>query len=233
MTIDNEQLLDELGRATMLARRTRQENAMRHHHAHKGAHRVHPQPAPYPMTPSEDGMPGAAAPERAEGCGCHGHAHGEASHGHGPGQEHHHGHGCHGHGGHHGKGGCHGGGHGKRRVLAMLSMNEGISQKDLAFLLGIRPQSLSETLARLQEAEYIERRPDDADKRIMKVYLTDKGREHAQHCAQMHQAMAADVFSVLTEEEKDQLFTILNKLSQSLENRERAPKPGEGEPPVV
>ena len=101
-------------------------------------------------------------------------------------------------------------------------MNEGMSQKDLAFLLGIRPQSISEMLGKLEEQGFIERRTDENDKRVTKVFLTEKGREHAEHCAETHQAMAADVFSVLSEEEKDQLMTILEKLSNALEQRERS-----------
>ena len=216
MTIDNEQLLDELGRAAMLTRRTRHANAVAHHKSHKGHHGAPMQPAPYEM--------------EGEGRGCHG-PHGEGHQGHhGPHGEG--GCGCHGEGGH-GKGHCHGGGHGKRRVLALLAMKEGMSQKDIAFLLGIRPQSASEVLAKLQDQGFIERRQDEDDKRVTKVYLTEKGREHAKRCAEMHQAMAADVFSVLSEDEKEQLLSILSKLSESLEERERAPKADEDATPVV
>lgn len=247
MTIDNELLLDELGRATMLARRTRHANAVAHHKAHKGHHGAPLKPMPYETAAEDRGLQEGHCGEHHsphgggfdEACGCQGHGehrghHGKGHHGHhGPHGED--GCGCHGEGGHggYGKGRCHGGGHGKRRVLALLAMKEGMSQKDLAFLLGIRPQSASELLAKLQDQGFIERRQDENDKRVTKVYLTEKGREHAERCAQMHQAMAADVFSVLTEEEKEQLFTILGKLSESLERRERAPKADADETPVV
>ena len=38
------------------------------------------------------------------------------------------------------------------RAIAMIAMKEGINQKDLAFLLGIRPQTMGEILRKLEDA---------------------------------------------------------------------------------
>lgn len=146
--------------------------------------------------------------EQPEGCrhGSHHGHHGNPEGGHG-----------HGYGNHK----CHGGSgrHGQNRVLAVLMMQDGTSQKDLAYLLGIRPQSLSEALAKLEESGMIERRHNEDDKRVVNVYLTDAGRGRARKVAEDRKKNAADVFSVLTEEEKDQLSAILAKLSAQLEEQ--------------
>lgn len=144
----------------------------------------------------------------------------EADHPHGP-----HGHGheghpfdgprCHGDG--HGHKHGHGRRHGQARVLTMVSLREGISQKDLAFLLGIRPQTLGEMLQKLEERGLVERKKSESDGRVIEVSLTDEGRTRAAEIAERRALAAADMFAVLTDEEKDQLSSILDKLGAELD----------------
>jgi DNA-binding MarR family transcriptional regulator len=116
------------------------------------------------------------------------------------------------------------------RVIAMVAMQEGISQKDLAFLLGIRPQTLGEMLQKLEEHGLIERQKSEEDGRVIEVRLTEQGRELAAEIAERRKLVAADLFAVLSEEEKEQLASILDKLTVELEKyRPRRPK-HEGEP---
>lgn len=139
------------------------------------------------------------------------------------------GHGPHGHGGPHGMPDhdadhgygnhkCHGGSgrHGQNRILAALSMQDGASQKDLAYLLGIRPQSLTQALETLEGEEFVVRKQDDDDKRISRVYLTEKGKGRAQRVADDRKAYAENAFSMLTEDEREQLDAILGKISASI-----------------
>ena len=77
------------------------------------------------------------------------------------------------------------------RAIAMIAMKEGINQKDLAFLLGIRPQTMGEILRKLEDRGLVERKKSEADGRAIEVYLTD--------------------------EEKEQLGTILGKLEVELD----------------
>jgi DNA-binding MarR family transcriptional regulator len=105
-------------------------------------------------------------------------------------------------------------------------MREGLSQKDLAYLLGIRPQSLTEALAHLEETGLVERRHNERDARVINVFLTDAGRERAAKVAEDRKKSAADVFSVLDEDEKEQLGVILDKLTVGLEEQLSGRKPG-------
>ncbi len=66
---------------------------------------------------------------------------------------------------------------GQGRILAFLRMKDGISTKDLSYMLDIRVSSLNELLAKLEKAEYITRKPSETDKRIILIYLTQKGQE--------------------------------------------------------
>src|SRR5205809_2699502 len=62
------------------------------------------------------------------------------------------------------------------KVLGYLARNEGINQAGLADLLEIRPMTLVRQIDRMEEAGWIERRPDPADRRARRLYLTAKAR---------------------------------------------------------
>jgi len=62
------------------------------------------------------------------------------------------------------------------RTLGYLARNEGINQAGLADLLEIRPMTLVRQIDRMQEAGWIERQPDPADRRARRLYLTAKAR---------------------------------------------------------
>ena len=109
-------------------------------------------------------------------------------------------------------------GHGK--ILRALVQSDGMTQKDLAERLGIRPQSLTDALLRLEQQGAITRTLSERDKREQLVRITEAGRERARHVTQLHQMAAQTVLSVLSEEEKRQLSEILNKLIASGEETE-------------
>ncbi len=170
------------------------------------------------------GMPGEFAAE-----GGPSEAHVPEHAGHGPG--------CHGpHGGHgpHGRG--LGGRHGQVRALSLIAMQEGITQKDLAFLLGIRPQSAGEMLQKLEDHGLVERCKSETDARAIQLYLTEDGRTHAAEIERMRKVVAEDLFSVLTDDEKAQLAIILDKLQAELDkyrpHRHEAPAETAGDAPA-
>ena len=66
---------------------------------------------------------------------------------------------------------------GQGRIFAILKMQDGISTKDLSYLLGIRVSSLNELLAKMEKNGYLKREPSPTDKRIMLNWLTEKGRD--------------------------------------------------------
>ena len=59
----------------------------------------------------------------------------------------------------------------------MLKIQPEIKTRELAYLLGIRQQSLNELLNKLEKSGYVERRPYEKDKRVMVVHLTEKGKK--------------------------------------------------------
>ena len=62
------------------------------------------------------------------------------------------------------------------RVLSVLRRHEGINQGGLAELLEVEPITVCRMVDRLQEAGLVERRPDPADRRSWRLFLTAKAR---------------------------------------------------------
>lgn len=103
---------------------------------------------------------------------------------------------------------------GQGRVLTLLAMHSPIAQRELAYILGVRPQSLGEVLAKLESAELVERtvNPDDARARL--VTLTDTGKAKAQELADRP---TPNPLEALTPEERDQFLDMLQRVTAHLE----------------
>ncbi|MBR3746506.1 MAG: MarR family transcriptional regulator, partial [Selenomonadaceae bacterium] len=67
--------------------------------------------------------------------------------------------------------------HGQGRILTALSHMDTVSQKELGFIMDMRPQSLGELLQKLESNGYISRHRSPADKRSLIIELTEKGRQ--------------------------------------------------------
>ena len=60
------------------------------------------------------------------------------------------------------------------RVIAVLRRDEGINQTGMADIMDIEPITLGRHIDRLEEAGLVERRSDPGDRRVWRIYLTDK-----------------------------------------------------------
>jgi DNA-binding MarR family transcriptional regulator len=60
--------------------------------------------------------------------------------------------------------------------LKVLADNDGISQRDLAETLHLSRPSVTTMLHAMEDEGAILRRPDEHDRRLTRVYLTDRGR---------------------------------------------------------
>ncbi|OUS15839.1 hypothetical protein A9Q88_09760 [Gammaproteobacteria bacterium 50_400_T64] len=67
-------------------------------------------------------------------------------------------------------------GSGRISYLFMLYINEGLTQQEMANRLQADKGAVARTLAQLEEQGYVSRRADPTDKRVTRVYLTDKSK---------------------------------------------------------
>lgn len=113
----------------------------------------------------------------------------------------------------------------QKRVLMVLSETGTITQRELTGRLGIQPGSVSEVLTKLENAGLVARTPSESDHRTADISLTEKGREQAAEARAQRVQRHAEMFSILTGEEKDQLLALLEKVHGDWEER-YAPGPG-------
>jgi MarR family transcriptional regulator, organic hydroperoxide resistance regulator len=65
---------------------------------------------------------------------------------------------------------------GQEMVLIELWQSDGLRGGELACRLGVEPPTITKMLRRLENFGLVERRPDPADARSFRVYLTPEGR---------------------------------------------------------
>jgi MarR family transcriptional regulator, transcriptional regulator for hemolysin len=105
------------------------------------------------------------------------------------------------------------------RTLGYLARNEGINQAGLADLLEIRPMTLVRQIDRMQEAGWIERRPDPADRRARRLFLTDKARPILGRVWDVASDTQDQVLAALSPDEAEQLIDLLRRVHGAIADR--------------
>ena len=62
-------------------------------------------------------------------------------------------------------------------LLKALYEKEGMSQRELADMLHIKPPTVAVSIKRMEKNGFIERRQDEKDQRITRIYLTEHGKK--------------------------------------------------------
>ena len=100
----------------------------------------------------------------------------------------------------------------RERVLSLLDETEGVSQQKLSLILGIRPQSLSELLGKLEKDGLLLREKNPADRRETLVSLTPEGRERAASFEEERRRAGETFLAPLSEDERETLGELLARL---------------------
>lgn len=102
---------------------------------------------------------------------------------------------------------------GQQRVLAILAREDGLIQSQLAEILDIRPSSLAELMKKMEKSGDVSRKEEAQDKRIKRVFLTEKGKQKAQSFNHAGEDRSDVFFAGLTKEEQEQFSDNLQKIS--------------------
>lgn len=107
----------------------------------------------------------------------------------------------------------------QKRILILLLENNGMTQKELTARLGVQPGSASEVIGKLETAGLIWRTPSEADHRTADLTLTEQGRVLAQDAYRQRKERHEKMFAVLSEQEKDTMLLLLEKLNTDWEQK--------------
>lgn len=105
------------------------------------------------------------------------------------------------------------------RLLGYLARNEGINQAGLADLLEIKPMTLVRQIDRMEEEGWIERRPDPADRRARRLFLTAKARPILARVLELSTEVRAEAFTGVGEAEGHHLIDLLRRVHANLSDR--------------
>jgi len=128
----------------------------------------------------------------------------------------------------------HGAHHGEVVVLALLSQQGGLSQRDLAETLHMSPPRVSMILRSLEKNGAVRRHSDKDDRRRARVFLTDMGRRREREQRQILGEYVNQTIGTLPESERRELGRLLGKLADRTSEvlREDALMKEQGEPPA-
>src|SRR5437016_1248373 len=100
-------------------------------------------------------------------------------------------------------------------VLAKVGSTEGISQQELANALLVTKGNVCQLLDKMEGTGLLERRPDG---RVNRLFLTDQGRRVHDEVVPQHEAMLAERFNTLSENDQRELLRLLRHLDHSLDH---------------
>ena len=103
---------------------------------------------------------------------------------------------------------------GQGALLRVLLENDGAAQRELTTILGVNRAVLKDTVRKAARNGYVT--IDTKDKKSYTVTLTDEGRALAKKHEKAQDAAADEILSALTDEERDALDAINEKLIVSL-----------------
>ncbi len=107
-------------------------------------------------------------------------------------------------------------------TIDAIGLAEAMKMTDVADKLNITVGTLTTSINRLLLKGYVERVRDESDRRVVRVHLTEKGREaHRIHEA-YHEEMISQILNELTEEEARILSGTLVKISEFFKVRYHA-----------
>lgn len=98
-------------------------------------------------------------------------------------------------------------------VIEAIGLEEPKSMSTVAKLMDVTTGTLTKAMDGLTEKGYVIRERSQQDKRVMWVYLTDKGKAAYAHHEEFHRKMIANIKGELTEQETPILVYSLAKLA--------------------
>ena len=106
-------------------------------------------------------------------------------------------------------------------VLARLRGHEGASQTQLGEKTLKDRHNITRILNLLEKRGYVERRPDETDKRVYRIFLTETGRAAQEELAPIVLEHRKSIFKGLGYEDRQTMRNLLERIVKNIERRLR------------
>lgn len=101
-------------------------------------------------------------------------------------------------------------------VLLHIDDKIGTPATKIAPMMGMEPRSLTRMLARLEEKNFIYRKPDKEDKRKVHIFLTPLGLEKKTRAKEVVIAFNKRLYNNIAEKDLDTFFSVLDSIHNIL-----------------
>ena len=101
-------------------------------------------------------------------------------------------------------------------VLTRLHRHPGVSQSELADLMEVERASAGRMIDRLEANGWVERRAQDGDRRVKRVYLTPEAERVHRRIWRVAEATVNDALTDLSSRESAQLRALLGRVKKNL-----------------
>lgn len=108
------------------------------------------------------------------------------------------------------------------QVLVHLSRHEGINQSGLAEILEVENITLGRLIDRMEEAGWVERRPDRSDRRARLLYMTEKAAPMMERMRALAEETRNEALAGLPPDRREELIDALVAVRSNLSERGRA-----------
>jgi DNA-binding MarR family transcriptional regulator len=109
---------------------------------------------------------------------------------------------------------------GQPKILDFLSENDGCIQRELAINCRIEPATVTSLLDNMEKSGLIKRMQNPGDRRVLNVFLTDKGKMAQREVERIFNAVDIECFKGFTEDEKVQTLQVLNRIYSNIARKE-------------
>lgn len=103
-------------------------------------------------------------------------------------------------------------------ILFILNSQGRLSQRQLAQKIGITPPSMTVTLRKLEELGFIHKEPDEKDQRIIRIRLSEAGKECIEKLKSIMDEMEEILYQGFSVEEKLLFRRLLLAMRENLLN---------------
>lgn len=105
---------------------------------------------------------------------------------------------------------------GQQYILRCLWDEDGLAPGELAKRLGLATPTVTRAAARMQAVGLLRREPDDHDRRLVRLYLTDRGRALEQVIDREIGKLSERALASLDDSERAALLTYLTSIQRNL-----------------
>ena len=105
---------------------------------------------------------------------------------------------------------------GQPKILEFLSVHDGCTQKDIGQGCALDKSTVTSLIGRMAESGLVRRRPDENDRRTVRIHLTETGRQKAGEVCAVFARVDECAWRGVNPDEQAQFMRILRQITDNM-----------------